>query len=66
MSIRDACHGVAPESKNNPLMEATNFAAEVIILSQSSQVSCAPGLSTANIAWRIADLMMVTVLGRSF
>uniref|UniRef100_A0A673TCW2 Elongation factor 1-alpha n=1 Tax=Suricata suricatta TaxID=37032 RepID=A0A673TCW2_SURSU len=61
VSVKDVCRGnVAGDSKNDPLMEAAGFTAQVIILNHPGQISAgyAPVLDchTAHIACKFAEL----------
>ncbi|KAK2095657.1 Elongation factor 1-alpha 1 [Saguinus oedipus] len=61
VSVNDVCHGiVAGDSKNNPLMEAAGFTAQVIIPNYPGQISAgyAPVLDChmAHIACKCAEL----------
>ncbi|XP_057587997.1 elongation factor 1-alpha 1-like [Hippopotamus amphibius kiboko] len=64
VSVKDVHHGnVASDSKNDPLMEAAGFTAQVIILNHAGQISAgyAPvlGCDTAHIACKSAELKKI-------
>lgn len=61
MSVSDVCHGnVAGDSKDNPLMKAAGFIAQVIVLHHAGQLSAGctpvPHCHTAHIAGKFAEL----------